>query len=228
MNEKKVTVNPMWVLFLGACPALGAAVLHFVPGEQPAQTSRFVYDGKTLRGAVSMGITVLAVMLLTALVIALLRRILPERAVIAATILTAALFTSAAQLVLHAVLPSVYKMLGVYLAVAAVNLLVFSRGAGSASGLCVGKVVVTGLEFLAVIAVVALLRELFGLGTVWGQEIAFLKAHAVASLQKPMGGFLVYAIVAAIVNALFPAACAAEEEPGFAGIAAGTAEGGNE
>ena len=80
----------------------------------------------------------------------------------------------------------------------------------------------------AVIAVVALLRELFGLGTVWGQEIAFLKAHAVASLQKPMGGFLVYAIVAAIVNALFPAACAAEEEPGFAGVAAGTAEGGNE
>lgn len=29
-------------------PALGAAVLHFVPGKQPAQTSRFVYDGKTL------------------------------------------------------------------------------------------------------------------------------------------------------------------------------------
>ena len=24
MNEKKMTVNPMWVLFLGACPALGA------------------------------------------------------------------------------------------------------------------------------------------------------------------------------------------------------------
>ena len=202
MNEKKMTVNPMWVLFLGACPALGAT--------------------GTLQGAVAMGVTVLAVMLLTALVMALLRRILPERAVIAA------LFTSAAQLVLHAVLPSVYKMLGVYLAVAAVNLLVFSRSAGSASGLCVGKVVVTGLEFLAVIAVVALLRELFGLGTVWGQEIAFLKAHAVASLQKPMGGFLVYAIVAAIVNAIFPAACAAEEEPGFAGVAAGTAEGGNE
>ena len=171
MNEKKMTVNPMWVLFLGACPALGAT--------------------GTLQGAAAMGVTVLAVMLLTALVMALLRRILPERAIIAATILTAALFTSAAQLVLHAVLPSVYKMLGVYLAVAAVNLLVFSRSAGSASGLCVGKVVVTGLEFLAVIAVVALLRELFGLGTVWGQEIAFLKAHAVASLQKPMGGFLV-------------------------------------
>ena len=85
MNEKKMTVNPMWVLFLGACPALGAT--------------------GTLWGAAAMGITVLAVMLLTALVMALLRRILPERAVIAATILTAALFTSAAQLVLHAVLP---------------------------------------------------------------------------------------------------------------------------
>ena len=208
MNEKKMTVNPMWVLFLGACPALGAT--------------------GTLRGAVTMGITVLAVMLLTALVMALLRRILPQRSILAATILTAALFVSAAQLVLHAVLPAVYKMLGVYLAVAAVNLLVFSRSADNTSGCAIGKVLVTGIEFLAVIAAVALLRELIGLGTVWGQEIAFFKAHAVASIQKPMGGFLVYAIVAAIVNALFPAACAAQEEPGFAGVAAGTAEGGNE
>ena len=208
MNEKKMTVNPMWILFLGACPALGAT--------------------GTLQGAVAMGVAVFAVMLLTALVMALLRRILPQRAVLAATVLTAALFVSAAQLVLHAMLPSVYKMLGVYLAVAAVNLLVFSRSADNASGGWFGKVLVTGIEFLVVIAVVALLRELLGLGTVWGQEIAFFKAHAVASIQKPMGGFLVYAIVAAIVNALFPAACAAEEEPGFAGVAAGTAEGGNE
>lgn len=208
MNEKKMTVNPMWVLFLGACPALGAT--------------------GSLQSAVAMGVAVFAVMLLTALVMALLRRILPERAIIAATILTAALFTSAAQLVLHAMLPSVYKMLGVYLAVAAVNLLVFNRSADNASGGWFGKVLVTGIEFLVVITVVALLRELLGLGTVWGQEIAFFKAHAVASIQKPMGGFLVYAIVAAIVNALFPAACAAEEEPGFAGVAAGTAEGGNE
>ena len=208
MNEKKMTVNPMWVLFLGACPALGAT--------------------GSLQSAVAMGVAVFAVMLLTALVMALLRRILPQRSILAATILTAALFVSAAQLVLHAVLPAAYKMLGVYLAVAAVNLLVFSRSADNTSGCAIGKVLVTGIEFLAVIAVVALLRELIGLGTVWGQEIAFFKAHAVASIQKPMGGFLVYAIVAAIVNSLFPAACAAQEEPGFAGVAAGTAEGGNE
>ena len=61
MNEKKMTVNPMWVLFLGACPALGAT--------------------GTLRGAAAMGITVLAVMLLTALVMALLRRILTAKQV---------------------------------------------------------------------------------------------------------------------------------------------------
>lgn len=207
MNEKKMTVNPMWVLFLGACPALGATA--------------------TLKGALAMGITVLVVMLLSALVMTLLRRILPERSILAAAILTAALFASGAQLVLHAMLPSVYKTLGVYLAVAAVNLLIFSRSAEKTSG-GIGKALVTGVEFLVVIAVVALLREMFGLGTVWGQEIAFLKAHAVASLQKPMGGFLVYAIVAAIVNALFPTACAAVEAPSFAGAAAGTAEGGNE
>ena len=61
MNEKKMTVNPMWVLFLGECPALGAT--------------------GTLRGAAAMGITVLAVMLLTALVMALLRRILTAKQV---------------------------------------------------------------------------------------------------------------------------------------------------
>ena len=208
MNEKKMTVDPMWVLFLGACPALGAT--------------------GTLQGAVAMGLAVFAVMVLSSLVMTLLRRILPGRAVLPAAVLTAALFASAAQLVMHALLPSVYRLLGVYLAVVAVNLLVFSRSAGEASGCAVGKAVVTGLEFLAVIAVAALLRELFGLGSVWGQEIAFFKAHAVASLQKPTGGFLVYAIVAAIVGAAFPNACAAEEESGIAAVAAGTAEGGFE
>ena len=208
MNEKKINVNPMWVLFLGACPVLGTTA--------------------TLQGGVAMGITVFAVMLLTALVMALLRRILTERAILPAAILTAALFISAAQLVLHALLPSVYKLLGVYLAAAAVNLLVFSRSTEKTGCCAIGKVFVTGLEFIVVIAAVALLRELFGLGTVWGSEVSFFKAHAVVSLQKPMGGFLMYAIVAAIVNALFPAACAAEETPGLAAVAAGTAEGGNE
>ena len=55
LGENEYTMN--MCLLLGACPALGAT--------------------GTLRGAAAMGITVLAVMLLTALVMALLRRILP-------------------------------------------------------------------------------------------------------------------------------------------------------
>ncbi len=57
MNEKKMTVNPMGYCFSARAP-LGAT--------------------GTLRGAAAMGITVLAVMLLSALVMALLRRILPS------------------------------------------------------------------------------------------------------------------------------------------------------
>ena len=60
MSELKKTVagNPLLILLLGACPAMGAT--------------------GTLLGAVGMGIAVLAVMLLSVLVLGALKRPFPK------------------------------------------------------------------------------------------------------------------------------------------------------
>ena len=63
---------------------------------------------------------------------------------------------------------------------------------------------------------------LFGCGSFAGNEIAFLKAHAVVTLTQPTGGFMIFAFVAAVVNKLFPGCCCAARGTAFA--AAGLAD----
>ena len=112
MNEKKkcplgcsaIAKNPVLVLFLGACPAM-------------AQTGSVI-------SALGMVVAVLLVMLLSAMLISALHRLIPERAKLPAYVLIVAGFVSIVQLLMNAFLPSVYQMLGVSLAVVAVDLAV--------------------------------------------------------------------------------------------------------
>ena len=99
------------------------------------------------------------------------------------------------------------------------NLLLFGAAENAAEagfGKALVNALVTGLVFTAVILVVAAIRELFGYGSFAGNEIAFLKAHAVVTLTQPTGGFLVFAFVAAVVNKLFPGCCCAARGTAFA------------
>ena len=104
MNEtKKLSFDPLLLLFLGATPALGATA--------------------DVRGALAMGCAVLLVMLLSALVLLALRRLIPENVRVPAALLVSAGFVSLVQLLMRALLPSLAQMLGLYLAVFALNAL---------------------------------------------------------------------------------------------------------
>ena len=151
MNENKkcplafsaIAKNPVLVLFLGACPAM-------------AQTGSVI-------SALGMGVAVLLVMLLSAMLISALRRLIPERAKLPAYVLIVAGFVSIVQLLMNAFLPSVYQMLGVYLAVVAVDLAVFANGEASASrgfGASVLDSLLTGLGFTLALFCMAAVREL--------------------------------------------------------------------
>lgn len=54
--------------------------------------------------------------------------------------------------------------------------------------------------------VCALVREAFGSATIWGHPIAFLESAKIPFLAGPFGGYLIVAIVIAVVNAIV-AAC---------------------
>lgn len=180
MNELKKTIagNPLLILFLGACPAMGATT--------------------TLLGGVGMGVAALVVMVLSALVMNALKKVIPQCARIPTCVLIVTGFVSIVQMVMNAFLPDVYQMIGIYLAVAAVDLLVF----GTADEGFVADAFKTGLRFVVILAVMGLIREVLGASSVAGVEIPFLADHTIPLLTKAPGGFMVFSFVAAVVSKL--------------------------
>ena len=198
MSEKKcvanaILKNPLMVLFLGACPAMGATA--------------------TLWGGFGMGLAVLAVLLLSNLVIALLKKVMPRQALIPACVIVSAGFVSAVQMLMHAFLPDVYAMIGVYVAVVAVNMVVFSQAEGASKatvGSAVLGAVVTGLCFTAILVVMGAVRELLGSAAIAGKEIAFLAEYRIPLLSTAPGGYLVASIMAALLSKVSTSCCGSE------------------
>lgn len=190
---KAIAKNPLMVLFLGACPAMAASA--------------------SVLGALGMGIAFLTVMLLSSLVISALKKITPAQALIPVCVIVSAGFVSAVQMLMNAFLPDVYQMLGVYVAVVAVNLVVFSQSedAYQASiGAAALQAVVTGLWFTLILLVMGAVRELLGSASIAGRPVAFLAEYRIPLLAKTPGGFLVASIMAAVLSKLGGSCCGSE------------------
>ena len=182
MSEKKlccvIAENPLLILFLGACTAMGATT--------------------TLLSAVAMGVAALIVMVLSALAITALKKVIPECARIPAVVIIVTGFVSIVQMLMNAFLPEIYQMLGIYVAVAAVDLLIF----GTADESCVVRAVKNGLRFLVILVIMGLVREVLGSGSVAGFDIAVLADYTIPVMTKAPGGFVVYSILAAVISKL--------------------------
>ena len=178
--------NPVLILFLGACPALGATT--------------------TLLGALGMGVAALIVMVLSGAVISAIKKFIPAGAFIPVAVIITAGFVTLVQMVMQAFLPDVYSMMGIYLTVAAVDLLVFANGEAAADN-CVGKAIIgalkVGVFFVLVLAFMGAVREVFGLGAIAGNEIEFFASYKISLLAKAPGGFIVFSFVAAVISKCF-------------------------
>lgn len=178
--KKEWNLSPMWLLFLGACPAMGASV-----GVLPA---------------IAMGVAVILTLVLMSALAPLVKKLVPHEGTLPVFILLSAGIVSVIQLLMNAFLPSVFQMLGVYLAAAAVNLLVLHAAEDST----VADSLKTGLGFLLAVLLTALIREVFGSASIAGFSIPFLENYCIPTLTQGSGGFFVYAMVAALANAIFP------------------------
>lgn len=189
MSERKLLFrNPVALLFLGTVPALGASV--------------------DVRTALGMSAVVFGVLELSALVLGLLRGLIPDGARFPAAVLVVAGLASAAQLLLHALLPSAWEMLGFYAAVLAVDLMLFAA-AEDAVTFGLGKGIVNallcGVIFAVFVLILAAVRELFGAAAFCGNPVEALEPYQIPLLTKPTGGLIVLAILLAVVNAICPA-----------------------
>ena len=183
-----IAENPVLVLILGTCPTL-------------AQTGSII-------AALSMGIAATIVLVCSNVVISALRKIIPDTVRIPCYIVVIAGFVTVVQLLMHAYLPELYDMMGVYLALIVVNCIIlgraemFARKNGVVDSAIDGLGM--GLGFLIALLAMAFIREVFGAGTFAGIEIPFLKDYTVPILTQAPGGFLVFGILIAIVNMIGP------------------------
>ena len=181
--------NPVLVLVLGTCPTLAIST--------------------SVIGAICMGIAATLVLVGSNAVISALRNIIPDSVRIPSYIVVIAAFVTVVQMFMQAYLPSLYEMMGVYLALIVVNCIILGRAEMFARKNSIGDSVIDGLGmglgFLLALLAMALIREVFGAGTITiipGKpfEIPFLIDFKIPILTQAPGGFLVFGILIAIIN----------------------------
>ena len=205
--------NPVFVLILGTCPTL-------------ATTTSVI-------GALGMGLAAAAVLICSNAVISLFRKIIPDSMRIPCYIVIIAGFVTIVQMFMHAYLPEMYELLGVYLALITVNCIILGRAEMFAGKQTVGKSILDGigmgLGFTIALLAMATIREVFGAGTFAGIEIPFLVTHKIEILVKAPGGLMVYGLLIAVVNVLTKGKLIKKKEFSCAGCpSAGVCHGGCE
>lgn len=175
--------NPTFVQLIGMCPTLAVTT--------------------TLQNGVSMGLSATAVLVMSNIVISLLRKAIPEKIRIAAYIVIIAGFVTIIEMMLNAYLPDLAQSLGIFIPLIVVNCIILARAEAFASKNTVGLSAVDGLAmglgFTAALSVISAVRELLGMGSIWGIQVA-QEGIAMTMFILPPGGFIILGIIVGMVQ----------------------------
>jgi electron transport complex protein RnfE len=142
--------NPVFVLALGLCPALGV-------------TSKVV-------NALGMGAGVIFVLLGSNIFVSVLKNFIPEKVRIPAYIVIIASFVTIVEMVMEAFIPALFESLGVFVPLIVVNCVILGRAEAFANKNTVGASVLDaigmGLGFTLALIIIAFIREVLGSGTI--------------------------------------------------------------
>lgn len=174
--------NPTFVLILGMCPTL-------------AVTSSLI------NGA-GMGLSTMAVLVLSNMVISMLRNIIPNGVRVPAFIVIVASFVTILQFLLEAYLPSLNSALGIYIPLIVVNCIILGRAESYASKNPVLPSIFDGLGmglgFTIALSLLGGFREILGAGTILGINIPHWDGIGIFVMAP--GAFFVLAALIAIQN----------------------------
>ncbi|MBQ3012258.1 MAG: hypothetical protein IJD74_01835 [Clostridia bacterium] len=161
-------------------------------------------SSEDLREALGMGAAVLISMLLSSIVVSAIHNIIPAYAKIPAYVMIITGFVTLISMLMKAFFPEVANMLGVHLAALAVSAVIYRDAEEVADHngevKSIEVALVTGVFFTVIMVVCALIREVLGNATIWGQPIAFLQDYKISALAGAFGGYVVLAIVMAVIN----------------------------
>ena len=176
--------NPNLVLLLGTCPTL-------------ATTS------SALNGA-GMGVSAMAVLICSNIVISLLAKLIPDKVRIPCYIVVIAGFVTLVQFVLQAFVPSLYDSLGLFIPLIVVNCIILGRAEmfASKNGVVDSALdgIGMGIGFTLSLTVMGAVRELIGAGTIFGFALPWMSEHPMMIIALAPGGFFIYACAIAAIN----------------------------
>ena len=182
--------NPILVIFLGMCPALGTT--------------------ETVEGAAYMSLCVLAVLLLSNIIVSCIKSIVPNEVRIPVYIIIIATLVSIVDMVFHAYLPyDVYKTLGSFISLIVVNCVILGRAESFASKNTVADSIIDALGYAAGFALalitVAVFREILGTGTLsWGGNTLpiFPEEFKLSLFKENAGSFITIGLVVALFSSI--------------------------
>ena len=184
--------NPIFVQMLGLCPTLAVTT-------------------SAING-VGMGLSTTAVLVAANILIAMLRKIIPDGVRLPAEIVVVASFVTIIDMLMEGFVPGLYASLGLYIPLIVVNCIILGRAEAYASK---NKPIASlfdgigmGLGFTLSITCIGAVRELIGAGSLFGHQILPLADAAAGKAgYEPItifilapGAFFVLAALSALQN----------------------------
>jgi len=187
MNHRKIFTkaiikeNPVFILLLGLCPALGVT------------TSAFNGFG--------MGMATLFVLVMSNIVVSLIKNYIPNKVRIPSFIVIIAAFVTITDLVMAAFVPALYDALGLFIPLIVCNCLVLGRAEAFASKNNIFSSLIDGLGmgvgFTFALTLLGFVRELFGSYSVLGYK--FIPGDGMLVFVLAPGAFLGMAYLIALM-----------------------------
>jgi electron transport complex protein RnfE len=166
--------NPVLIQMLGLCPALAVT--------------------NTVANSIAMGAATFFVLMGSSLLVSTLKRWVPHEVRISTYILIIATFVTIADMLLEAVVPTVHKALGAFVALIVVNCMILSRQEAFSAKQPVGRSLLdaagTGVGFMIALLMMGSVREILGNGTFLGVSLFGAAFEPWVIMILPPGGFL--------------------------------------
>ncbi len=178
--------NPVFRLLLGMCPTLAVTA--------------------AVKPALTMGCSVIFVLLCSNIVVSLMRNLLKPHLRILMFTLTIATFVTICDLFLKAFMPEMSERLGPYVPLIIVNCIIICRAEACASknGLVVSVIdgIGMGLGFTVTLCVLAGVRELLATGKIFELQVMPEAFVPWAAMSMPVGAFITLGLLLGLVNAV--------------------------
>lgn len=176
--------NPIFKLMLGMCPTLAVTT-------------------SAING-VGMGLSTTVVLIGSNVVIALLKKAIPDKIRIPAFVVVIASFVTIVGLLLKAYIPALDKSLGLFIPLIVVNCIILARAESFASKNSVMNSLADGLGmglgFTLALTIIASIRELFGAGSIFGISVFGASFEPAIMMILPPGAFLTLGLLLALLN----------------------------